>query len=88
MTHGYCNFAPPEGLEASQALVAEKGVVVSGNDHSRVQIMKGDLHDVGRGAERRLRLFACGIGDCHRRYKSMDGLRTSLTRPRTRPNLG
>lgn len=78
MTHGSCNFAPPKDLEALQALLAEKGVVVNGNDRSGVQITEGELREVEREAERRLRPFACGVGDCQRRYKNMNGLRTSL----------
>jgi len=75
MTHGSCNFAPPKDLEALQALLAEKGVVVNGNDRSGVQITEGELREVEREAERRLRPFACGVGDCQRRYKNMNGLR-------------
>ncbi|KAI0290232.1 hypothetical protein BC826DRAFT_1027920 [Russula brevipes] len=77
MTHGSCNFAPPKDLEALQALLAEKGVVVNGNDRSGVQITEGELREVEREAERRLRPFACGVGDCQRRYKNMNGLRMS-----------
>ncbi|KAF8486446.1 hypothetical protein DFH94DRAFT_184318 [Russula ochroleuca] len=75
MTHGSCNFAPPKDLEALQALLAEKGVVVNGNDRSGVQIKEGELREVEREAERRLRPFACSVGDCQRRYKNMNGLR-------------
>ncbi|KAI0247433.1 hypothetical protein BJV78DRAFT_1245722 [Lactifluus subvellereus] len=75
MTHGSCNFAPPKDLEALQALLAEKGVVVNGNDRSGLQITEGELREVEREAERRLRPFACGVGDCQRRYKNMNGLR-------------
>jgi transcription factor SFP1 len=77
MTHGSCNFAPPKDLEALQALLAEKGVMVNGNDRSGVQITEGELREVEREAERRLRPFACGVGDCQRRYKNMNGLRAS-----------
>ncbi|KAH9052753.1 hypothetical protein EDB87DRAFT_346430 [Lactarius vividus] len=75
MTHGSCNFAPPKDLEALQALLAEKGVVVNGNDRSGMQITEGELREVEREAERRLRPFACSVGDCQRRYKNMNGLR-------------
>ena len=85
MTHGSCNFAPPKDLEALQALLAEKGVVVNGNDRSGVQITEGELREVEREAERRLRPFACGVGDCQRRYKNMNGLRTCLPPPRHYP---
>ncbi|KAI9439311.1 hypothetical protein H4582DRAFT_1948408 [Lactarius indigo] len=52
-------------LEALQALLAEKGVVVNGNDRSGMQITEGEAPP-----------FACGVGDCQRRYKNMNGLRT------------
>jgi transcription factor SFP1 len=71
MTPGSCNFAPPKDLEALQALLAEKGVVVNGNDHSGVQITECELREVEREAEHRLRPFACGVGDYQRRYKNM-----------------
>ncbi len=83
-----CNFAPPKDLEALQALLAEKVVVVNGNDRSGVQITEGGLPEVEREAERRLWPFACGVDDCQRRYKNMNGLRTSLPSPRYCPHLG
>ena len=87
-THGSCNFAPPKDLEALQALLAEKGVVVNGNDRSGVQITEGELREVEREAERRLRPFACGVGDCQRRYKNMSGLRTSPFHPEVASPFG
>lgn len=33
------------------------------------------MREVEREAERRLRPFACGVADCQRRYKNMNGLR-------------
>ncbi|TFK38432.1 hypothetical protein BDQ12DRAFT_698628 [Crucibulum laeve] len=38
-------------------------------------ITETELREVEREAERRLRPFACGVGDCQRRYKNMNGLR-------------
>lgn len=38
-------------------------------------ISESDLREVEKEAERRLRPFACGVGDCQRRYKNMNGLR-------------
>ncbi|KAL9709086.1 hypothetical protein Ac2012v2_007899 [Leucoagaricus gongylophorus] len=38
-------------------------------------ITETDLKEVEEEAERRLRPFACAIGDCQRRYKNMNGLR-------------
>jgi len=68
MTHGSCNFAPPKDLEALQALLAEKS--------DGMQMSEGEMREVEREAERRLRPFACGVSDCQRRYKNMNGLRT------------
>ncbi|ETW76625.1 hypothetical protein HETIRDRAFT_455141 [Heterobasidion irregulare TC 32-1] len=76
MTHGSCNFAPPKDLEALQALLAEKGVGVGADGATRgAQMSEGEMREVEREAERRLRPFACGVGDCQRRYKNMNGLR-------------
>lgn len=38
-------------------------------------ITETELREVEREAERRVRPFACGVGDCQRRYKNMNGLR-------------
>jgi transcription factor SFP1 len=38
-------------------------------------ITENELREVEREAEKRLRPFACGVGDCQRRYKNMNGLR-------------
>ena len=61
-----CNFVP------------KNGVVVNENVTSGAQATKGELDTMEREIERRLRLFACGIDDCLRRYKDMDGLRMSV----------
>lgn len=75
MTHGSCNFAPPKDLEQVQALLASKRSArgASGDDDNTIS--EGELREVEREAERRLRPFACGVGDCQRRYKNMNGLR-------------
>lgn len=75
MTHGSCNFAPPKDLEQVQALLASKRSAreAAGDDDN--MISEGELREVEREAERRLRPFACGVGDCQRRYKNMNGLR-------------
>ncbi|KAG2748734.1 hypothetical protein P692DRAFT_20857409 [Suillus brevipes Sb2] len=74
MTHGSCNFAPPKDLEQVQALLASKRSAreAAGDDQG---ITEGDMREVEREAERRLRPFACGVSDCQRRYKNMNGLR-------------
>jgi transcription factor SFP1 len=38
-------------------------------------ISEMDLREVEKEAERRFRPFACGVADCQRRYKNMNGLR-------------
>ncbi|KAI0048177.1 hypothetical protein FA95DRAFT_1120881 [Auriscalpium vulgare] len=72
MTHGSCNFAPPKDLEALASLLAEKGM--DGGEGTG-NMTEGEMREVEREAERRLRPFACGVGDCQRRYKNMNGLR-------------
>jgi transcription factor SFP1 len=42
---------------------------------SSMNITESELREVEREAEKRLRPFACGVGDCQRRYKNMNGLR-------------
>ncbi|KIY44733.1 hypothetical protein FISHEDRAFT_61759 [Fistulina hepatica ATCC 64428] len=38
-------------------------------------LTEADILSLSREAEKRLRPFACGVGDCQRRYKNMNGLR-------------
>lgn len=68
--HGSCDFAPPKELEQIQALLDRKRK--DGNDKP---MSEAELREVEREAERRLRPYACGVGECQRRYKSMTGLR-------------
>ncbi|KIJ67188.1 hypothetical protein HYDPIDRAFT_25663 [Hydnomerulius pinastri MD-312] len=75
MTHGSCNFAPPKDLEQVQALLASKRSAREAAGEDDNTISEGELREVEREAERRLRPFACGVGDCQRRYKNMNGLR-------------
>lgn len=75
MTHGSCNFAPPKDLEQVQALLACKRSAREAAGEDDNMITEGELREVEREAERRLRPFACGVGDCQRRYKNMNGLR-------------
>jgi transcription factor SFP1 len=42
---------------------------------SMAALSEADLRDLSIEAERRLRPFACGVGQCTRRYKNMNGLR-------------
>ncbi|KAI0919830.1 hypothetical protein AcV5_001793 [Taiwanofungus camphoratus] len=75
LTHGSCNFAPPKDLEHLQALLASKRSqkAEEGGDEP---ISDAELREVEREAERRLRPYACGVGECQRRYKNMNGLST------------
>ncbi|KAH0835612.1 hypothetical protein J3R83DRAFT_9357 [Lanmaoa asiatica] len=75
MTHGSCNFAPPKDLEQVQALLASKRSAREAAGEDDNMITEGELREVEREAERRLRPFACGVSDCQRRYKNMNGLR-------------
>lgn len=75
MTHGSCNFAPPKDLEQVQALLASKRSAREAAGDEDNTITEGELREVEREAERRLRPFACGVADCQRRYKNMNGLR-------------
>ena len=71
MTHGSCNFAPPKDLEQLQALLASKR---SQKSDEGEPLSDAELREVEKEAERRLRPYACGVGDCQRRYKNMNGL--------------
>lgn len=75
MTHGSCNFAPPKDLEHLQALLASKR---SQKSEEGEPLSESELREVEKEAERRLRPYACGVGDCQRRYKNMNGLREYL----------
>ncbi|KAI0077973.1 hypothetical protein K474DRAFT_1706852 [Panus rudis PR-1116 ss-1] len=69
LTHGSCNFAPPKDLEQIQALLESKR-----KGDGEEPISDAELREVEKEAERRLRPYACGVGDCQRRYKNMNGL--------------
>lgn len=73
MTHGSCNFAPPKDLEHLQALLASKRSQKA--EEGGEPISDAELREVEKEAERRLRPYACSVGDCQRRYKNMNGLR-------------
>ena len=74
MTHGSCNFAPPKDLEQLQQLLASKR---SQKSDEGEPLSDAELREVEKEAERRLRPYACGVGDCQRRYKNMNGLSES-----------
>jgi transcription factor SFP1 len=74
MTHGSCNFAPPKDLEQIQSLLAAKRSQKEAEGTSE-PLSESELREVEKEAERRLRPYACGVGECQRRYKNMNGLR-------------
>ena len=56
----------------------EQRKLVDGNDSLEVQIIEDERHQVELEPEPQLRRFACGIGNCRRRYRNIDKLCTSL----------
>ena len=77
MTHGSCNFAPPKDLEHLQELLATKRSekAKAAGEEGEVPLNNAELREIEKEAERRLRPYACGVGECQRRYRSMNGLR-------------
>ncbi|KAG1745003.1 uncharacterized protein EDB91DRAFT_1246520 [Suillus paluster] len=65
MTHGSCNFAPPKDLEQVQALLASKRSAREAAGQEDQGITEGEMREVEREAERRLRPFACGHSGDH-----------------------
>jgi len=81
ITHGSCNFAPPKEVEEVNAVLAARqkdGQTLTVDATLSLESLgmnEQELREVEREAERRLKPFACGIGECTRRYKNMNGLR-------------
>jgi transcription factor SFP1 len=77
--HGSCNFAPAKEMEEVSAVLASRrgleGVGPQDANAALESLSESELREVEREAERRLKPFACGIGECQRRYKNMNGLR-------------
>ncbi|KAJ6602424.1 hypothetical protein DFH09DRAFT_1270413 [Mycena vulgaris] len=85
MTHGSCNYGPAKDLEAVRALLERKRAAASAASSAPTPeeeeeagavtgtepLSQAELNEV----EARVRPFACGVGDCARRYKNMNGLR-------------
>ncbi|KAF7361338.1 hypothetical protein MSAN_01166500 [Mycena sanguinolenta] len=91
MTHGSCNYGPAKDLEAVRALLERKRAAnaaqpayddeaaedaaptpaSAAGEQQQQQLSQAELNEV----EARVRPFACGVGDCTRRYKNMNGLR-------------
>ncbi|KAJ7618627.1 hypothetical protein FB45DRAFT_169771 [Roridomyces roridus] len=88
MTHGSCNLAPAHDVEAVRALLEGKrataaATVTEEEDDSSAAATPKEANTESAGlsqaeineVEARVRPFACGVGDCSRRYKNMNGLR-------------
>ncbi|KAH8827251.1 hypothetical protein DL96DRAFT_1710388 [Flagelloscypha sp. PMI_526] len=91
MTHGSCVFTPPREVEQVRAIIDEHQRARLQQQGSQSQppspghepnMLDGGLHltetelrELEKEADKRLRPFACGVGDCGRRYKNMNGLR-------------
>ncbi|PCH34928.1 hypothetical protein WOLCODRAFT_155585 [Wolfiporia cocos MD-104 SS10] len=72
ITHGSCNFALPKDLEQLQALLTQ----TRGQD-SDEPINDAKMREVEREAERRLRPYACGVGECQMMLTQPRGATTS-----------
>ena len=69
---GAAEDSGPAGLGRSMSL----GNIGDGDDTLDLSnISESELREVEREAEKRMKPFACGVGDCQRRYKNMNGLR-------------
>lgn len=82
ITHGSCSFAPAKEVTEVNAVLAQRGraalpadMSASELDLASLGVSEVEARDIEREAERRLKPFACGIADCSRRYKNMNGLR-------------
>ncbi|KAJ7673437.1 hypothetical protein B0H17DRAFT_1183228 [Mycena rosella] len=91
MTHGSCNYGPAKDLEAVRALLERKratAAAAASTSSSTSTPAPEEEEEAGAGGEpsplsqaelneveARVRPFACGVGDCARRYKNMNGLR-------------
>ena len=72
LEYGKCYTTPPKDLEKVQVLLSSKST-----RRRCVEVNNEDVDTSGivSEAERPLRPFACGVDDCQRRYKNMNGLR-------------
>lgn len=80
MTHGSRDFTPPKSLEHFQELLASKCLEktpkggAGEGDEAQAMLSYAKLEEVEEDAERRLRPYACGVGECQRRYRNMNSL--------------
>jgi hypothetical protein len=84
ITHGSCSFAPAKEVAEVNAVLAQRGRAALPEGMSASELDAGlgalgvserEVREIEREAEKRLKPFACGIADCTRRYKNMNGLR-------------
>lgn len=77
LTHGSCSFAPAREVEQVQALLAARSSSGANSvpGSPAVEHTEEELLEVEKEAERHLKPYACGVSDCQRRYKNMNGLR-------------
>lgn len=68
---GVTDDSGPAGLGRSLSL----GNIGDDDSLDLSNISESELREVEREAEKRMKPFACGVGDCQRRYKNMNGLR-------------
>ncbi|KAI1783799.1 hypothetical protein LXA43DRAFT_976978 [Ganoderma leucocontextum] len=75
ITHGTCNFAPPKDLEHLQGLLAGKQFekAAATGCQGQATLSDAELREVKKEVERRLKPYGCGVGECQRRYKNMNG---------------
>lgn len=68
------------GCHAAGTLGGEGGAVGGLDELGELGLSETEMREVEKEAERRVRPYACGVGECQRRYKNMNGLRTSPPR--------
>jgi len=77
--HGGSDDSSSVGLGRSQSLSSigegDSGDAMESLTSIMSNITESELREVEREAEKRMKPFACGVGDCQRRYKNMNGLR-------------
>ena len=80
MTYGSCDSVPSEHFEHLMDVLASRPSVTAAamGGESEVTLSDAELREVKKEAERRLRPYACGVGNCQKRYKNLNGLREYL----------
>ncbi|KJA16604.1 hypothetical protein HYPSUDRAFT_287252 [Hypholoma sublateritium FD-334 SS-4] len=75
MINGQSHSQTPSHSQTQPGTPLSPTSILSLTPADLAHISESDLVEVEREAERRLRPFACGVGECTRRYKNMNGLR-------------